>query len=200
MYASGADTENTAPSGFPGSVTPQGLISTKNSSFVVPIGSEAGTNFDESIVFYSTSINHGSTGIATNSNYQQMSRGATGGTWLAKLYGSYKATPWYKVTLQGLYIGDTTKHGNTFGTAVSGIIDQAKKQVVLKNSSDIGWEFDIINEIQIYKNLKYTVAFGYLIAGEAMDLNVPTAKGLPTLRNVSPKNPWNFVTCLVYTF
>ncbi len=120
MYATGANTEKSSPSGYPGSVTPQGLVSYKNSSFVVPIGSEAGNILNESIVFYATDITRGDSGIACTNNYQAMTRGGTGGTWFAKLYGSYKAAPWYKVTLQGLYIGDTTKNGNTFGTAVSG--------------------------------------------------------------------------------
>ena len=60
----------------------------------------------------------GGIGIAENTNYNQLSKGAFGGTWFAKLYGSAKLTPWYKVTFQGLYIGDTTKNGNTFGSAV----------------------------------------------------------------------------------
>ena len=60
--------------------------------------------------------------LAVNHQYAQASKGPFGGTWFAKLYGSYKVTPWYKVTLQGLYIGDTTKHGNTFGTARDGAL------------------------------------------------------------------------------
>jgi hypothetical protein len=61
----------------------------------------------------------GGQGWAVNHNYNFTSKGALGGTWFAKLAGSYKVTPWYKVTLQGLYIGDTTKNGNTFGNALT---------------------------------------------------------------------------------
>ena len=199
-YASGADTEKTSSSGLAGSVTPQGNISSKVKSFVTPVGSEAAPAFDESIVFYATGVNRGDSGIGNTFNYNQLSRGPMGGTWFAKLYGSYKVTPWYKLTLQGLYIGDTTKHGNTIGNAVSAVLNPATKQVLLKNSSNIGWEGDIINEIQIYKNLKYIVAFGYLLAGSALDLNVPNAAGQPTLRNISMRNPWALTTNLTYNF
>ena len=73
----------------------------------------------ESIVVYGMEAGaSGGVGIAENTNYNQVSRGGFGGTWFAKLYGSAKLTPWYKVTLQGLYIGDTTAHGNTLGSAV----------------------------------------------------------------------------------
>jgi len=131
-------------------------------------------------------------------NYSQVSRGAFGGTWFAKLYGSVKATPWYKVTLQGLYIGDTTKHGNTFGTARKNPNVAAGSQI-LRDDNDIGWEFDIINEIDIYKNLKLFAGAGILFAGDGLDVyNGAAAAGLG--RNFSPKNPWNVTWRLLYSF
>jgi hypothetical protein len=133
--------------------------------------------------------NRGTTGLANSNSYTQVSRGGPGGTWLAKAYGSFKATPWYKVTLQGMYIGDTTKNGNTFGTAVTGVT------ATLRDDTDIGWELDLINEITIYKNLSLVLAGGYLWAGDALDFRVPG-----TLVNVSPKNPWMITGILTYSF
>jgi hypothetical protein len=134
----------------------------------------------------------GGTGIANRGNYQQVSSGSYGGTWFAKLYGSVKLMPWYKVTLQGLYIGDTSHNGNTFGTARK---YPTTASTLLRNDNTIGWEFDLINEIDIYKNLKGWVGFGYLLAGDAMDVY-----NSARLRNFSPNNPWNFTTRLLYTF
>ena len=121
-YATGADAEDTSSSGLPGTRTGYGPFwsidapySSKVKSYVVPPGSEAGSNFGESVVFYSFWATRGATGIANDANYNAMSRGPIGGTWMAKAYASVKALPWYKVTLQGMYIGDTTKNGDTFG-------------------------------------------------------------------------------------
>jgi hypothetical protein len=192
-YASGADTEDTSTSGLPGSTTSIGTTSTKVRSYVVPPGSESGAIFGESVVFYSFFGNRGDSGIANTLNYTQMSRGPIGGTWMAKAYASVKAAPWYKVTLQGMYIGDTTKNGDTFGTS-------AGAYGYLKDNKSIGWEVDLINEINIYKNLKLTVAGGYLFAGEAMDQF--TGNGIfPYVPfNDEIKNPWAITWNLTYSF
>jgi hypothetical protein len=161
---------------------------------VVPPGAESGPGAQESIVMYScfNAVADGGTGIANNGSYYQMSRGGFGGTWFAKLYASMKVVPPLKVTLQGLYIGDTTKHGNTFGTARKAPYTAA---AALKDDSTIGWEFDLIAEIDIYKNLKFFAGLGYLFAGDALDVY-----NSGRLTNFSPNNPWNFTTRLLYTF
>ena len=82
-----------------------------------------------------------------------------------RLAGSYKVTPWYKVTLQGLYIGDTTAHGNTFGNALN-------SRGQLRNDQTIGIEFDMLNEFEIYKNLTFKLFGGYMFAGDAMNMNL----------------------------
>jgi hypothetical protein len=192
MYASGADANDTGPSGLPGSLTATGEFSHKVTSFVVPPGSESGAIFGESLVLYSSWVNRGGTGIANTINVNQLSRGGTGGTWMAKLYGSYKAAPWYKITLAGLYIGDTTKHGNTFGDARVDPTDPSSRR---KNSSTIGWEFDLYNEFQIYKNLKFTAAGGVLIAKDALKFNDQS-----TGTNKKPSTPWIITTNLTYSF
>jgi hypothetical protein len=204
MYASGSDLDKTSASGLPGTgVANPYLTSTtfsrKVKGYIVPPASEQSPSSQESLVMYScfNAAADGGTGIAQTGNYQQVSRGAFGGTWFAKLYGSAKLVPWYKVTLQGLYIGDTSKHGNTLGTARKNPWAAASAQQ-LRDDKTIGWELDLINEIQIYKNLTWFVGGGVLFAGDALDLyNGAATRGGA---NVSPKNPWNITTRLLYTF
>jgi hypothetical protein len=194
MHASGADTNKTSISGVAGTsaANPAAApaLSTRVSSYVVPVGSEQDTNNNESIVVYGTDAGaSGGIGIAKNANYNQVTRGGFGGTWFAKLYSSMKVLSWYKVTLQGLYIGDTTKHGNTLSNAVK------PGTTALRDDKDIGFELDLINEINIYKNLAFTFGAGYLWAGDALDIKRGTLN-----TNYSPKNPWAVRTRLMYTF
>jgi hypothetical protein len=188
MYASGADAEKTGASGLAGSLTSTGVQSSKVKAYVVPPGSEAGAIFGESLVVYSTWVNRGDAGIGNTLNYTQMSRGPVGGTWLAKLYGSYKIAPWYKMTLAVLYIGDTTKNGDTLGYS-------RNPDGTLDDNKSIGWEFDLYNEFQIYKNLKYTVAGGILAAGDALKYYQSADCG-----NTKLKTPWTITTNLTYNF
>jgi hypothetical protein len=176
--------------------------SSKVTSYVIPPGSESGAAFGESVVFYSFWGNRGDSGIANTLNYTQMSRGPIGGTWMAKAYASAKVAPWYKITFQGMYIGDTTKNGDTFGNAYT-YLPFGPGFVQRRDKNDIGWELDIINEIQIYKALKLTVAGGYLFAGKAMDQF--TGGGVDTpffefYNNKGIKNPWALMWSLLYTF
>jgi hypothetical protein len=188
LYASGSDANKTSATGLPGSATATGVPSSKVSGWMVPVGSENGAANGESVVIYGMEAGaSGGNGWAVNHNYNQMSKGALGGTWFAKLMGSYKVTPWYKVTLQGLYIGDTTKHGNTFGNAL-------KSNGRLRDDSTIGVELDLLNEFAIYKNLTFKVFGGYLFAGEAMNMNTA---GDP---NLNMRNPWAIRTRLLYSF
>jgi hypothetical protein len=134
----------------------------------------------------------GGYGLAERANYAMLSPGAFGGTWFAKLYGSAKITPWYKLTLQGLYIGDTTIHGNTLGTALK---YPGTGSTRLRDDKDIGWEFNLINEFWIYQNLRFFVGAGYLFAGDALDIRQNLGRF-----NASPRNPWAMRTRLMYTF
>jgi len=192
MYASGADRHKTSTSGLAGTATDLGTASTKVGSFVVPPASEASGAFGEAIVVLGSWVNRGNTGWGTTYNYSAMTRGPAGGTWFGKLYAGVKPTPWYKATFQVLYIADTTKHGNTFGTAWKNPILGQRR-----DDKEIGWEFDLIHEIQIYKNLKYSIGMGYLFAGKALDFGY-TSGGL--FLNSAPKNPWNILTNLTYNF
>jgi hypothetical protein len=202
MFASGADAKKTSASGLPGTTVAYGAggfgpygatFSTKNKAFVVPPGSEQGPIFQEAIVVYNSIFGDSEPlGIGDNANYNALSRGGIGGTAMAKLYTSVKATPWYKITLQGLYVWDTTKNGNTFGNAV-------KMTGLLRDDKDVGFELDLINYIDIYKNLTFSFGGGYLWAGGAMDLRDRGLLAIPNT-NFSPKNPWVIATKLLYTF
>jgi hypothetical protein len=210
MYATGADANKTSTGGLPGTSVANRYyasmgapLTRKVDSYVTPPGSEQSPGANEAIVMYScfNAAADGGTGIANVSSYFQMSRGGFGGTAFIKGYGSVKATPWYKITLQGLYIWDTTSHGNTFGTAVKNPTAAYPLQI-LKDDNDIGFELDLIQEIDIYKNLKGLVGFGYLWAGKALDVYNGAVLGTSPYigRNVSPQNPWNVTTRLIYTF
>jgi hypothetical protein len=197
MYATGADTRRTSSSGLPGSLTAglpgaaAGRQSTRVSGYVTPPGAEQSSADQESIVVYGVEPGaDGGYGIAHMINYAQMSRGGFGGTWFAKLYGSAKLLPWYKVTLQGLYIGDTTRHGDTLGNAV-----KYTGASLLRDDNFIGFELDLMNDIQIYNNLRFWIGAGYLFAGNALDVN-NAGIGL----NRAATNPWAFRTRLIYTF
>jgi hypothetical protein len=206
MYASGSDMKKTSATGLPGVTVAYGTSALRNSNtwgysqkvggYIVPPNAENGYD-DESIVFYGQGANgigrpgtgFGAMGFAGGAG---VGRGVYGGTWFAKLYGSYKATPWYKVTLYGMYIGDTTKNGNTIGDAVN--CDGTPR-----NDSTIGWEFDIFNDIQIYKNLQFRFGGGVLIAGKAFDM-WDARTSTHSRENVSPANPYQIITKLIYVF
>jgi hypothetical protein len=185
LYASGADKEKTSSSGLPGTATSTGANSSKVKSWVGPPGSESAPIYGESLVFYSCWINRGNTGINNTDNYGALHNGGMGGTWNAKLYGSVMPVEGVKITLQGLYIGDTTKHGDTVGTSQEG--------GSLKDESTIGWEGDVIGEFQLTKQVKYTIGAGMLAPGKALSLWDGAA-------NAKPKAPWIITSMFVYNF
>jgi len=232
MYATGSDARRTSTTGLPGTTTAPGPgfqivnpisgigqhnITRRVTGYVVPPGSEQDTANNESIVVYGMENGaSGGVGIAKNANYAAVSRGGFGGTWFAKLYGSMKVLPWYKVTVQGLYIGDTTKNGDTLGNSVKYLqaipasysaLGIPQSTTFLRDNTNIGWEFDLINEIQIYNNLRFFVGYGYLFAGDALDVrthNSGTPGNSPNTffagGNRKADNPWALRTRLMYVF
>jgi hypothetical protein len=187
-YASGSDAEQTGPSGLARSTDARGSYSNRVGSYVIPPSSESGAAYGESAVFYSFWLTRGDAGIANSLNYTAACRGGLGGTWMAKLYASYKIWPDFKLTAQGMYIGDTTKNGNTIGNARG-------NGTYLKDYSYIGTELDIIGEWQLYKNLAFRAAYGYMFAGSAMKVWNPD-----TGRNHMIQNPWGLYTNITYSF
>ena len=192
-YGTGANLRKTSRTGLPNTavVDPNyaaaGVTSSKVGSYIVPPFSENGS-FDESEVFFASFITGGYTGIGYSGGASAPTRGMVGGIWLAKLYGSYKVSPDYKVTLQGLYIGDTAKNGDTFGTSLNTVGSR-------KNNSTIGWELDLINQWQVYKNLSFKFGGGVLFAGDALKF-YDGVKG----KNVKPDTPWYLGSNLTYSF
>ncbi len=191
LYASGADQKKTSGTGLPNSATPWGTTTTKVKSYVAVPGDggslEEGfilyDNWDLGVENYATSYSNTIGGIKSSGT---LSRGGLGGTWMARLYVSTKLAPWYKIHLQGMYVGDTTKNGNTYGNA-------RKASGRPRDDKEIGWELGLLNTFQIYKDLVWFVGGGYVIPGDGMDLWNGT-------KNVSPKDPWQIATRLVYSF
>jgi hypothetical protein len=208
MYASGSDMQQTSSTGLPGTAVAYGNTSMFGYSrtvkgYIVPPNSEHVWD-DESLVIYGTGangINRANTGFNNGGAAGgTVGRGAYGGTWFAKLYANFKPTPWYRITLFGMYIGDTTKHGNTIGNAVT-------EAGYPRDDKSIGWEVDLINDIQIYKNLQLRFGAGYLFAGKAFDYRdqrvgagAPFFTPATSRDNVSPSNPWAIATKLIFVF
>ena len=90
-----------------------------------------------------------------------------------------------------MYIGDNTKNGDTVGYAR----DPNTGYQTLQNNHRIGCELDLVNELQIYRNLTFKFWGGYLWSGAALDMF-----NLGTGTNFSPHNPWAIRTRLMYTF
>ncbi len=193
-YFSGADLKKTSLSGLPGANVANSLgagTSRKVGAMVYPAGSAMWVAWGESMFLgghapsTAIAIPQGMPAAGWNT---QVTRGATGGTWIAKLFGSAQLTPWYKVTLWGLYIGDTTKNGNSFGDAVN-------YAGYLRDDKTIGWELALVQDISIYKNLTLSIGSGMLFAGDALDQKIAG-----TNLNKSPKNPYMLSTKLNFVF
>ncbi len=187
-YGTGADAKKTSANGLPGTSTVRNpaVLSKRVGTSVSPPGSEESVMFGESLIYYSSPVVR-YTGWSANLNNFAVNPGSLGGSWFAKLYGTCKVAPDFKVTLQGLYIGDTTKNANTVGTAVK------PGTTVRRDDSDIGWEFDLITELQVYKNLTWQAGAGYMFMGDAMDFQQGTF-------NKSPNNAWTLQSRIMYVF
>jgi hypothetical protein len=199
FYASGADQRKTGRAGTPGeSVADPGgapAVSSKVGSFVYPVGSAQWVVWAESMFLGGNfaSLIAIPQGMAPGGGAWnvQVSRGALGGTWVAKIFASCQPAPWYKATLWALYIGDNTKHGNTLGDAVKGTGR-------LRDDKTIGWELTLVQDISIYKNLTLSFGTGMLFAGDALDQFAGFIDDIPI--NKSPKNPYMLSSKLVYNF
>jgi hypothetical protein len=88
-----------------------------------------------------------------------------------------------------MWIGDTTKDGNTVGNAID-----ITEVTGLSDDDDIGLEFGAIVDMSIYKNLTYSIGAGWLLAGDALD--TVDSVGI----NQEPDDPWAIVTQLMYKF
>jgi hypothetical protein len=180
MYGSGDDLADTA-----------NPLDPEFDAYRVPPGSEANPTLGT--VFWAGAVNDAirmahfggrTSGTAVQQRYW-------GGLWTAKGYASFKPLDWMKVTGYAMYIGDTTDDGNTIGDAV----DVTEPITGLQDDSDIGIEVGAIVDLSIYKNLTYSIAGGWLFAGDALD----TATSVFPI-NDEPSDPWAIVSQLIYKF
>lgn len=122
MYASGSDAKKTSGTGLPGSTTSLGIgttVSHKVGSYVVPPGDDSDFNGWDGVGIVMGSQGLNNAPHFSTSSTSALTRGAPGGIWYGKLGVSRLIVPWYKVSLSGAYYGDTTKNGNTLGSARS---------------------------------------------------------------------------------
>lgn len=108
------------------------------------------------------------------------------GIWGVRLFADYKA--YDRLTLRGQvsYWGDTSKHGDSFEYP---FLSSYRKD---KDEDDIGFEVDLGVRIDIYKNLTLLSSFGYLWAGNAIDMK--------EIRGKAIEDPYAWVTTLWFTF
>jgi hypothetical protein len=179
-YATGADANSNDNKAY---LTPPGSEFGPNGSFAAKYGS----------VYFGPGGWRGEHATATNTLHSEPSGAGLGGTWGASIYAGLKVTPWYKVYLNAMYLADTTKNGNTVGTAVS---DPAiGPDSGLKDDNGIGLEFTLTNVFQVYKNLTMDFVLGYMLTGDAFEV-----WDRDNLKNVEPDDPWLIGSRLVYTF
>ncbi|MEI9477863.1 MAG: hypothetical protein WCO26_14975 [Deltaproteobacteria bacterium] len=187
VYATGSDAKKSDGIGLPGGHTSTLAHNSKVGSYVVPPGSEENSAFgaNGSGMFYSNPITS-RTPDFTGSSGGSMTRGSIGGTWFVQAFGSFKLAPWYKITALGTYIADTTKNGNTVGTAQNA-------DGTPRDDKAIGWELGLFNEIQIYKNLSWGTVFSYMFANDGLDVYTDG-------RNQSPQNPYFIGSIVKYVW
>jgi len=111
--------------------------------------------------------------------------------WINKLYAAFTFTPQFNSRIEGMYIRDTTSHGDSIGTLrkTSGVATG------FEDNDTIGWEIDWFNTLKIYNNLTFQFGAGYLFAGSAMDFSNPFDN-----TNKSTKDPCAITTNLTYSF
>ncbi len=107
---------------------------------------------------------------------------------MLKGYGSFKPLDWLKVTGYVAYLGDNVDEGDKFGNALD-----ATSVTGLEDNDDIGFEVGVWADISIYKGLTYSIAAGWLSAGDALDQEIAGV-------NESPDDPWALVSNLQYKF
>jgi hypothetical protein len=113
-----------------------------------------------------------------------------GGLWYVRGFVNYMATDWLRLVANFGWIGDTRDGGNKLGTAVDPTTTTG-----LRDDDDVGFEMDFGFNIQLYKNLQWGIAFGYLFAGDALDQYNPV-----TNTNDNPADPWAITSAILYTF
>lgn len=174
--------------------------------FVRPGSAECGGTLDDSVIFggwhswHGPGVGHVNTPqqwqSLWNSGIRSPATGATyafdpyySGIWGLRAFGTVQPLNWLQVHFQVAYWGDTTDAGDTWGSAYDNLAGW------YEDNDEIGWEFDIGATVNVYKNLTFKTAFGYLVAGSALDQWNPNAAD-----NDDPSDPWAWHSSLAYTF
>ena len=190
IYGSGADKNKTSATAVPGDVVASGsgAISSKVGTYIVPAGTEGSVG--HSLILDGAGINRMNTGWEYAAATRHAAAGF-GGMWINKLYAAFTFTPQFTSRIEGMYIRDTTKHGDSIGTLrkTSGVATG------FDDNDTIGWEIDWFNTLKIYNNLTFQFGAGYLFAGSAMDFSNPF-----DATNKSTHDPWAITTNLTYSF
>jgi len=187
LYGTGADLKKTSASGLPGTTAANGTaISSKAGTYIVPAGTE-GSMAGDSLVLMGAGINRANTGWEYAAATQHAAA-CFGGLAFAKLYAGFQVSPIFNMRVEGMYVWDTSKNGDTHGTTRT-------SAGLPKDNNDVGFEIDWFNTLSIYKNLSWQFGFGYLFAGKAMDFWDPI-----TASNANTKDPWVITTNLTYSF
>jgi hypothetical protein len=148
---------------------------------------EGGASFRPTQVYYGSSIN-ASVGLDSRVGSRGRSPNNIAGDWLVQGFIGYEALDWLKLTGAVAYIGDNVDNGDRFGTALDALGNR-------EDNDDAGIELDATAEIEIYKELKWRIGAGILLAGDALEqFNASTGV------NEDPDDPWVFVTNLTYKF
>jgi hypothetical protein len=99
------------------------------------------------------------------------------GIWYVRGFADYQVLSWPKLLANTGYIGDTVRHGDEFGRDAD-------------DDKSIGWEIDAAAQVQLYRNLTFSSAFGYLIGGKALSM----AGG------DRPQDPWAWINTISFVF
>lgn len=150
----------------------------KNEGYQVPWRSEAGKFNDDFLVLTGDWGYREPYGLQTTGGLFKTWCTPGQGVWYVRGFADFAVTDWLKLKFNTGYIGDTVHNADEFGTDGN-------------DDKSVGWEIDGAVQINIYKNLYFDNAFGYLIGGKAL---AGQAGGYRT------QDPWAFISCLTYVF
>ena len=150
----------------------------KNEGYQIPFRSEATKFNDDFLVLMGDWGYREPYGLQTTGGLFKTWCAPGAGVWYVRGFADYAVTDWLKLKVNAGYIGDTTHNRDAFSSD-------------LDDDKSVGWEMDFAVQINIYKNLYFDNAFGYLIGGKAF---------ASQLGGYRTQDPWAFVSCLTYVF
>ncbi len=155
----------------------------KNEGFQLPFRSEATKFNDDFLVLMGDWGYREPYGFQTTGGLFKTWTAPGAGVWYVRGFADYAVTDWLKLKVNAGYIGDTVSHSDTF--ASHGLVPYGE------DSDSVGWEMDFGVQINIYKNLYFDNAFGYLIGQKAFASQFLGAR---------TQDPWAYISCLTYVF